>query len=531
MSRKNGSDTASLMNNQRQTISKLKKDTANLKDELHTEARTTNVKNQSTVSNITRLQDVGDNYSKKIEIEKKRMEDLDREISLLETKIAAQRQQMGGSSGIKESNEMINKKIKSLENKLDKSLQKYNEAVANNKQLREQIDQLRRERKVYDNIYSKLESELMDKKREMKEVIEKAKKAYEEREKAQTKMKELKDKAAKDQSDFEREWEELSKLIEQDKKMKDFIKGKTAEKKGDMTGRGEMSTHSVMQDLTHQEETLRKKVAKSAWGIAKDTGDIHVSIDKVQAYEDAFNKIKSATGISDIDELVKTFVNAEEHNYSLYNNVNELNGQVETLEGEIGELKTEIDKYRGQNMSTDNQRKRILEELEDKLTKTEQKAEQYEGKYQETMKTINILKSGIQNIFDRIGCNTENIEEIVGSEGVTEANMMQYLGIIEQRTNEVLQMFAACQTKQSGETDLASLTQMQNPGKVPGMERGRVEISAPTINSSFEMSMSDSDDDPTLPLSKEELKSKAIKRIQKQTEGGGAKQGKPKKSK
>jgi len=33
---------------------------------------------------------------------------------------------------------------------------------------------------------------------------------------------------------------------------------------------------------------------------------------------------------------------------------------------------------------------------------------------------------------------------------VTEGNMMQYLGIIEQRTNEILQMYTAAQMKETG---------------------------------------------------------------------------------
>jgi len=51
----------------------------------------------------------------------------------------------------------IQKQIKILENRLDKALVKYNEALAHNKQLRQTIDNLRRERLVFDQIYKKLE--------------------------------------------------------------------------------------------------------------------------------------------------------------------------------------------------------------------------------------------------------------------------------------------------------------------------------------------------------------------------------------
>ena len=40
------------------------------------------------------------------------------------------------------------------------ALKRYNEALANNKRLRENIDNLRRERLVFDQIYRKLEKEL-----------------------------------------------------------------------------------------------------------------------------------------------------------------------------------------------------------------------------------------------------------------------------------------------------------------------------------------------------------------------------------
>jgi hypothetical protein len=41
----------------------------------------------------------------------------------------------------------------------------------------------------------------------------------------------------------------------------------------------------------------------------------------------------------------------------------------------------------------------------------------------------------------QIGCNTPAVRELLGDEGaVTEANVMAYLGIIEQRTNELLQV-------------------------------------------------------------------------------------------
>lgn len=70
----------------------------------------------------------------------------------------------------------------------------------------------------------------------------------------------------------------------------------------------------------------------------------------VKVIEDAFDQIKQATGISNIDEIVTTFIKAEEQNYSLFNYVNMLNTEFDQLEESNKEIKDQISKMdeRGQ---------------------------------------------------------------------------------------------------------------------------------------------------------------------------------------
>merc|ERR1719284_150520 len=111
---------------------------------------------------------------------------------------------------------------------------RFNTAIAANRQLREQIDTLRRERVVFDDIYRKLENELQQKKTEMANIIEQANAAYEAREQAQ--MAALKQQADREHMEFEREWKELGKLIQNDKKMKEFMKAKVKSAKDAQDG-------------------------------------------------------------------------------------------------------------------------------------------------------------------------------------------------------------------------------------------------------------------------------------------------------
>ena len=70
----------------------------------------------------------------------------------------------------------------------------------------------------------------------------------------------------------------------------------------------------------------------------------NIAAEKVQMYTQAFEKIQQATGIEEIDQLVHTFITAEDHNYTLFNYVNEVNTEIEKLEDQITAIKGETDK-------------------------------------------------------------------------------------------------------------------------------------------------------------------------------------------
>lgn len=154
------------------------------------------------------------------------------------------------------------------------------------------------------------------------------------------------------------------------------------------------------------------------------------------------------------------------------------------------------------------------------------------------MKTVNALKVGIQSIFNKIGCNTPANMELLGNEGVTEGNMMQYLGIIEQRTNEILQLCAATQAQardvsaDGGQGNpLPSVTNILGSG--PQMPAGQNHISIQPPTTSEEQYESDDDseeEDEDRPFSRDELKAKTIRGLSKRESKEKKKEGKRKKA-
>merc|ERR1711934_161963 len=122
-----------------------------------------------------------------------------------------------------------------------------------------------------------------------------------------------------------------------------------------------------------------------------------------------------ATKITDIEVLVESFIEAEDRNFSLFNYVNELTMEVEKLEEAIGEHQAELEKELDDDLNMNTRSKKIIKELEDKLVKTEAKAEHYEAKLRQTSEEMDISYSIVETLFSRLDCEQLASTEILGS--------------------------------------------------------------------------------------------------------------------
>ncbi|GAQ83044.1 hypothetical protein KFL_001330270 [Klebsormidium nitens] len=557
-------DSQAVIKKQRVAIEQVKDENAALRHEIEllSQADVGGISSAATVQQeMAKLQEQVEAYTRKIEAERKRLEELEEKMGAMSTKAMDTRRQMGGVNAGKESSLAVNKQVKQLENRLEKALVKFNEALSQNKVLRDQIDNLRRERVVFDTLYKKMEKELHDKKREMANVIEISNIAYEARDQAQNEMAALKAQADKEQAAFEAEMREMQKLIDSQHRMRDFLKMSRADAQpGAPTDRGdvgasrgaggggrERSGRSDYVNLFGNNGICRRlEVGEWAVGQRTDAPGAWKSVNgrsgsgpthQVQSYEEAFEKIHQATGIQDIDELVTMFISAEDKNFSLFNYVNELNQELEKLEEQLADTRLEIEKYKGQGASHDSARKKILLELEERLNRTEEREAQYEVRFQKTMKAIAHIKQVVTSTFNKIGCNTAAVREMLGDGGVTESNLMLYLGIIEQRTNEILQMYAIHMARQRGKDldDGLSAVPRGDPLRPSGMllvagplappGSVHVGIEPPSTGDDY---ASDDDSDEEVddrPMTREELEDRTITRIRKREASGRSRMG------
>lgn len=242
-------------------------------------------------------------------------------------------------------------------------------------------------------------------------------------------------------------------------------------------------------------------------------------MEKVQSYEEAFSKIQAATGISDIDQLVKQFIENEDQNFKMFNYLNELNGEIEKGEEAISELKAETEKYRGQDKGAASQRKRLIRDLQDRAAECESRALGFEESHKSLNLSITSISRIIEALCGKLGCNTKLLLEMGTEAGCNESNIMIYLGIVEQRANELLASYLNLQ--QHGQTGGGAPWQQDAVGVTAGMFVGpntpqgmsAVSINVPTTSEDYESE--DSDEDEEHPLTRDELQAKTMRGLAK----------------
>ena len=118
---------------QRLTIDKIKFDNTQLKTELHAQQSSDqDAPGPGAQAEILRLGDFADLYTRKIEMERRRVEELDNHLALSDAKIVEQRRALGGADAAKDGDQQIEKQTRVLENKLDKTLTQFNQALVRN---------------------------------------------------------------------------------------------------------------------------------------------------------------------------------------------------------------------------------------------------------------------------------------------------------------------------------------------------------------------------------------------------------------
>lgn len=320
-----------------------------------------------------------------------------------------------------------------------------------NKKLRDEIQSLRREKVQQQNVHDKLERETHHRQNEIAKIAAATQGAFDARDRANRQIESVRAQLTDDGEDFESGWQEKRMVLDSDRaNIRDIPRLRTPT---NASGGGRPPPHAMLRNggsagnggmpggfklLSTPDIKLRDETQKNVWLLNAKESDLRKQSERLKAVEDGLLKIQKKTGVSDAEELAQALVSAEEKNFSLFNMINELNTEMESIEIENNALEEVIESCRGSGHNSDAYRQQLKQQLEDQIEKSKQKVQVFEMRHGESAETMEIMKNGAMSIFHKIGHNDEAFGQQLMAHGVTDVNMTALLGIVEQRIGELV---------------------------------------------------------------------------------------------
>ncbi|XP_071751403.2 coiled-coil domain-containing protein 114 [Centroberyx gerrardi] len=480
---------------QRQEIEKLQREQEELQRSLHVSENVSRRQQDSEhTQSLRALLEQRDVLEEELEREKQCQRELEKEISGMEKKLAELRKGEVSTSDTQRSQvRRTQKAIRTLENKLDRALICFNEQLTKNSHLREELETLRVERVRFQQLQHRLDKELQEIRKDIGEMINLSTAAYDARVEAQSKMTMMREKAVKDLAQYNTEMKELERVIAHERRLKEFMTTKCSERTGQDEG----------------QEMGRRQLSELKEQRRMDSGE-----ESVDTLQEVFQRIQTVTGEDNLDMLVTRFIQVEDRNFALFNFVNEQNNEAEALKDQISQTQGEMEQFRVEGLQQEQDHRSLLRDIDEKQRETESQAGEYEKDASIVSKSLDQIKTGVNSIFSKMECDRSVIEDMLGSSaGISENNMMSYLGLVEQKTNELLTMQAFLNSKDIDKDynpkDLAKFLLGQNPE----MLKQNIIIQPPVTREDYDAEESPLTDEEERPLSQGELRHRIMKGV------------------
>ena len=331
--------------------------------------------NNSDDEQLARVNQQIEVYKKKIEHLRAKIQDANEQIIHQEqNKMLEQKRQSGGDSLTLSK---IEKEKLILVERLNHKLGELNKKISHNKELRTKIDELRQERARYDEIYTKLEHDVQHQTEQMTCELEKGKAALKSRDKAISELEALNKQLQEGRGALKLEQEELGTLEEQFQRHEQ----QSAELSANMRPNTNISQKTSAEEDQNEEEEY----------------------DDEQALDDALAKIKSLSGIDDVNKLIQAIERKEELHFGLFSRIAELEEEAAKIESKITDAEEELKKVQRCGKNIVSQKQKELKLLDKKQKQLQEKAQYIEAQYQAQIDVWNSVRSKIMTVHNELG--------------------------------------------------------------------------------------------------------------------------------
>ena len=298
--------------------------------------------------------------------------------------------------------------IRALENKLDKAMIKYNEAQSIRKTYEQIVRRLKEERVGFDNQLAAIERTLAAKFRDYEELLLLAGDANHARETALGELDRVRAGYEEERRRRERDLRERHQVVQLRRQMLERMKHR-----------------DKMRDQLENEEKVAEQDATMAMASATQKAQADERLanrNKIDVFENAFRKIKEATGVSDVNEVIQKIVSQESTTENLIALTRENQGKIEALSEMRRKVKLSFEevKYSG---AGGGHRRKTVDDHEDQLANSAARLERSRLKYERLNKLITAMKAGIGHLQDKLEVIREEMggkRHEIGDESVSE---------------------------------------------------------------------------------------------------------------
>ena len=390
------------------------------------------------------------------------------------------------------------RKIRLLENRLDKSLIKYNEAVSIRRTYEQIVKRLKEEQVGFDNQLAAIERTLEAKAHDYQELLNMSHQANC-----------AKESAKKELQDFQKAYaaERIAKDEELAKK-KLYVQGKA-----DQTFKLERKEKQLKQkeaDAARQqldEENQTHQQLES--GPTRTPGESDADAERLAKHEAAFKTIRDATGVTDVNDLLQKHISQEETRRQLQDSVHHSQTRIDQLQSEIDDLTSKLEELRYSGSGQLGSR-RIVEEFEVHLGETERQTAAHAERYESTVKLLISTKTGIEHLIGLL----QSYKPDLVPPTVKDDSAVDALKVVEQKLVAL------------ADEVMPSRTGTDNDALVPAADRRHVELPAYNVRVHLPKGESDDEgdsmdvlDDPAddAVLKRDQVKKISVNAIQRET--------------
>ncbi|CAK4085955.1 unnamed protein product [Aphanomyces euteiches] len=326
------------------------------------------------------------------------------------------------------------RKIRMLENRLDKAMIKYNEAQSIRKTYEQIVKRLKEERIGFDNQLAAIERAAAAKNHDYEELVMLSADAAHAKDVTLAELERARSTYDEERRQRDKELREKQQVV----KMKLDMNARLDQRERHKLELVEEAADAL---APGESEVLKASLAVQTLRDGRISDEKKEHRSKIDIFESAFRKIKEATGVTDVNEVIQKIVSQEGTTENLLMLTKENQARLETLQAEHVHLKTHVEelKYSG---SGGGHRRKMVDDHETNLNLATAKLDRARLKFERVAKILISVKAGVEHLVDKI----ESVREDGRAIQVNDDSIVEALHESEVTLVSLLEVIAAAES-------------------------------------------------------------------------------------